>query len=160
MKLKPELRAYVDYEGRLVLPAEIVSRYGLKPGIEVHIDDGSNGLRLRQPVMHLSKMYIEPTNGCNLECRTCIRNGWEEPLGQMDRQIFSRIVEGLRNFSPVPSVFFGGFGEPLSHPDIVDMVAQVKSIGAAVELITNGTLLTKEMSNQLIESGLDGSGCR
>jgi len=156
MKLKPELRAYVDYEGRLVLPAEIVSRYGLKPGIEVHIDDGSNGLRLRQPVMHLSKMYIEPTNGCNLACRTCIRNGWEEPLGQMDRQIFSRIVEGLRNFSPVPSIFFGGFGEPLSHPDIVDMVAQVKSIGAAVELITNGTLLTKDMSHQLIESGLDG----
>lgn len=156
MKLKPASHARVDDEGRLVLPTEIVSRYGLKPGTAVYIDDGSNGLCLRQPVTHLSKMYIEPTNRCNLACRTCIRNGWEEPLGQMDRQIFSRIVEGLRSFSPVPSVFFGGFGEPLSHPAIVDMVTQVKSIGAAVELITNGTLLTKDMSHQLIESGLDG----
>ena len=119
MKLKPELRAHVDDEGRLVLPAEIVSRYGLKRGTEVYIDDGSNGLRLRQPVTHLSKVYIEPTNACNLQCRTCIRNGWEEPLGQMDKHIFARIAEGLKQFSPVPSVFFGGFGEPLFHPDIL-----------------------------------------
>jgi MoaA/NifB/PqqE/SkfB family radical SAM enzyme len=156
MKLKPASHARVDDEGRLVLPTEIVSRYGLKPGTAVYIDDGSNGLCLRQPVTHLSKVYIEPTNRCNLACRTCIRYGWEEPLGQMNKHIFARIVEGLKQFSSVPSVFFGGFGEPLSHPDIVDMVVHMKSLGTSVELITNGTLLTKDMSHQLIEAGLDG----
>jgi len=39
MKLKPELRAHVDDERRLVLPTEIVSRYGLKPDTEVYIND-------------------------------------------------------------------------------------------------------------------------
>ncbi len=156
MKLKPTLRAHVDGEGRLVLPAEIISHYGLKPGAEVHIDGESNGIRLLQPLKHLSKVYIEPTNLCNLACRTCIRNGWEEPLGLMDKHIFARIAEKLKQFSPVPSVFLGGFGEPLFHPDIVDMVAHLKSLGAVVELITNGTLLTKGMSRQLIETGLDG----
>jgi len=34
-------------------------------------------------------------------------------------------------------------------------VARVKALDATVELITNGTLLTQEMSNRLIESGLD-----
>ena len=155
MRLKPELRAYVDDEGRLVLPAEVVSRFGLKPDAQILIDGGGNDLRLRNPVTHLSKVYIEQTNRCNLECRTCIRNVWDEPLGQMSSATFARIVDGLRNVSPPPTVFFGGFGEPLVHPDIVEMVAQAKALGSRVELITNGTLLTKNLSKQLIEAGLD-----
>jgi MoaA/NifB/PqqE/SkfB family radical SAM enzyme len=55
----------------------------------------------------------------------------------------------------LPTVFFGGLGEPLFHPNIVEMIAQVKSLGATAELITNGTLLTKNLSKQLIEAGLD-----
>ena len=110
---------------------------------------------LYQPVTHLSKIYIEPTNRCNLECRTCIRNVWDEPLGEMSSATFARIVEGIRSFSPPPTVFFGGLGEPLAHPDIVEMVGQVKALGSSVELITNGTLLTKPLSKQLIDAGLD-----
>jgi MoaA/NifB/PqqE/SkfB family radical SAM enzyme len=46
-------------------------------------------------------------------------------------------------------------GEPLFHPGIIEMVAEAKSLNSAVELITNGTLLTKKMSEQLINAGLD-----
>ena len=149
------LETHVDEKGRLILPSEVVSRYDLKPGTHVHLDLESNGLHLRRPVTQLAKVYIEPTNACNLECRTCIRNIWEEPMGQMNSKTFDRIIEGLESFSPKPTVFFGGFGEPLFHPGIVDMVARVKALGAPVELITNGTLLTQEMSRRLIEAGLD-----
>jgi len=155
MKLKPELSAHVDKEGRLVLPPEVISRFGLKPGTRVLVDEGGNDLRLRKPVTHLSKVYIEPTNRCNLECRTCLRNVWDEPSGEMSSATFARIIEGLHCFSPPPTVFFGGFGEPLSHPGIVEMVARVKALGITVELITNGTLLTQDLSLQLIEAGLD-----
>ena len=150
-----KLRAHVDDEGRLILPPEVASHYGLKPGANVHIDELPRGLRLRLPVTHLAKVYIEPTNACNLECRTCIRNVWDEPPGQMSGATFIRIVEGLRAFSPVPTVFFGGFGEPLAHPEIFEMVAEAKALGAPVELITNGTLLTGDISRRLIEAGLD-----
>ena len=149
------MRASVDPEGRIVLPPEIVSRYGLRPGAEIFIDEAANGLWFGLPVNHLAKVYIEPTNRCNLECRTCMRNEWTEPLGQMDRETFGYILESLRVFSPLPKVFLGGLGEPLAHPEIVEMVAEVKKLGAAVELITNGTLLTREMSRKLIETGLD-----
>lgn len=155
MKLKPELRAQVDDEGRLVLPPEVVSRFGLEPGTQILIDEGGSNLRLRRPVTYLSKVYVEPTNRCNLECRICIRNNWDGPLGQMSSETFLRIVEGLKLFSPSPTVFFGGFGEPLAHPDIAEMVAQAKALGSRVELVTNGTLLTKERSRQLIDAGLD-----
>jgi MoaA/NifB/PqqE/SkfB family radical SAM enzyme len=150
-----KLRALVDPEGRVVVPPEIASRYGLRPGREIFIDEAENGLRLGLPVNHLAKVYIEPTNRCNLECRTCMRNEWSEPLGRMDRETFGRIRESLLAFSPMPRVFLGGLGEPLFHPEIVEMVAEIKKLGAAVELITNGTLLTREMSRKLIETGLD-----
>jgi MoaA/NifB/PqqE/SkfB family radical SAM enzyme len=155
MRLKPGLSAHVDDEGQLVLPPEVASRFGLKPGTRVLVDEGGNDLRLRKPATHLSKVYIEPTNRCNLECRTCIRNIWEEPLGEMSGATFARIVQGLRSFSPPPTVFFGGLGEPLAHPNIVEMVGQAKALGSSVELITNGTLLSKDLSKQLIEAGLD-----
>jgi len=151
----PELLAQVDKEGRLVFPAEVASRFGLLPGAQVRFDEATNNLRLRRPVTHLAKVYVEPTNRCNLECRTCIRNTWEEPLGQMTEAMFAHIVKSLRILASRPTVFFGGFGEPLAHPRIAEMVAQVKALGAPVELITNGTLLTENLSRQLIEARLD-----
>jgi MoaA/NifB/PqqE/SkfB family radical SAM enzyme len=154
MKIE-EWEVNIDDEGRLVLPAEVAKQFGLKKGTKAHMEKRSNGLRIRLPATHLSKIYIEPTNRCNLECRTCIRNIWEEPLGEMSSATFARIVEGLRSFSPPPTVFFGGLGEPLSHPHIIEMVEQAKALGSSVELITNGTLLTKALSEQLIKAGLD-----
>ena len=153
--MEKKIKAQVDDEGRLVLPPEVVSHFGLKPGMQILVNEGGSDLRLRRPITHLSKVYIEPTNRCNLECRTCIRNVWDEPLGQMSSATFDRIVEGLRGFSPSPTIFFGGFGEPLAHPDIVEMVLKAKSLGSQVELITNGTMLTPEISRGLIKAGLD-----
>jgi MoaA/NifB/PqqE/SkfB family radical SAM enzyme len=155
MVVKRQWRGHVDEKGRLVLPPEVVSSYGLKPGAEVCVDEKRDSLSLRPPLTHLRKVYVEVTNGCNLDCRTCIRNIWEEPIGQMNDDTFHRIIEGLHEFSPRPTVFFGGFGEPLSHPDIVGMVARAKALDCSVELITNGTMLTPTMSRRLIEADLD-----
>jgi MoaA/NifB/PqqE/SkfB family radical SAM enzyme len=73
----------------------------------------------------------------------------------MAEATFDRILAGLSAFSPTPTLFFGGLGEPLTHPHLVTWVAQAKLVGARVELITNGTLLNERVSRQLIETGLD-----
>ena len=70
-----KMRASVDPEGRIVLPPEIASHYGLRPGAEIFIDEAANGLWFGLPVNHLAKVYIEPTNRCNLE-RTWISPNW------------------------------------------------------------------------------------
>lgn len=157
MNLRDPLTAHVDADGRLVLPAQVAARLGLTPGTSVPLDQEEHSYRLRRPVEHLAKVYVEPTTRCNLACRTCIRNAWEEPLGDMSTKTFERLLYGLKAFDPVPAVFFGGFGEPLAHPRIVEMVAQVKALGAPrVELITNACLLSEDVSFRLIEAGLDG----
>ena len=103
----------------------------------------------------LAKLYIEPTNRCNLDCRTCMRHGWEEALGFMEFSLFEKIMTDLHSFPGMPDVFLGGFGEPLGHPRIVDMVALAKVSGAKVELISNGILLDDGMADRLVAAGLD-----
>jgi MoaA/NifB/PqqE/SkfB family radical SAM enzyme len=156
LNLHDPLIAGVDAEGRLVVPAELAARLGLKPGASVLLDEETNSFRVRRPVAQLAKVYVEPTSRCNLSCRTCIRNAWEEPLGDMSELTFSRVLAGLAAFDPLPEVFFGGFGEPLAHPRIFDMVERAKTMGVPrVELITNGCLLDEHASRRLIAAGLD-----
>ena len=150
---KYQIRA--DDDGNLVLPPEIAREYGIKPGINFLIEDTNAGVVFHRPVSNLSKVYIEPTSQCNLSCRTCIRNVWDEPIGQMADTTFERIISGIKELDNQPTIFFGGFGEPLSHPYIVDMIAQSKKISPKVELITNGMLLDQTMSHELILAGLD-----
>jgi MoaA/NifB/PqqE/SkfB family radical SAM enzyme len=145
----------VDSQGNLVVPAGLAERFGLRPGARVKFDEGPAGLLLRRPVGQLARVYIEPTTQCNLECRTCIRNAWSEPQGRMSETTYQRILDGLRAFDPVPPVFFGGFGEPLTHPEIFRMVLEAKRLGAVVELITNGTLLDERAEKRLLELQLD-----
>jgi MoaA/NifB/PqqE/SkfB family radical SAM enzyme len=141
--------------GRLTLPPDVAALYGLDGNTETLVEATENGLRIRRPVTHLARVYIEPTNTCNLLCRTCVRNQWDEKLGRMSARTFEHIMASLA-VVPLPlTVFFGGFGEPLSHPHIADMVRRAKGLGATVEMISNGTLLTEEAARRLIDAGLD-----
>ncbi|MBI5965799.1 MAG: radical SAM protein [Chloroflexi bacterium] len=155
MNQKQLAKARIDEDGRMIFPPEIASRFGIKPGTEIHLDEGSNEIRLLRPTTHLAKIYVEPTNLCNLDCVTCMRNVWGESAGTMSDETFERIFEGLQSMFPLPTVFFGGYGEPLIHPKIVTWVQRIKALGARVELITNGILLTEERSLQFIRAGLD-----
>jgi MoaA/NifB/PqqE/SkfB family radical SAM enzyme len=144
----------VHANGELSIPTELADRWGVKPGSQIRVDIQENGLYLRRSASHLAKIYIEPTNQCNLECRTCIRNIWDETPGFMSETTFEHIMHAISELETTPTVFFGGFGEPLFHPDISDMVAKAAASGANVELITNGTMLSPNMSRKLIKAGL------
>jgi MoaA/NifB/PqqE/SkfB family radical SAM enzyme len=67
----------------------------------------------------LRKVYVEPTNACNLDCCTCVRHAWDEPEGLMAWPVYERVVEGL---AAPATVAFMGLGEPLLHPRLVDSV--------------------------------------
>ena len=73
----------------------------------------------------------------------------------MSREVFEKLLNGIQEFPKLPEIFFGGYGEPLSHPDIIDMIQRVKSFGVRVSLVSNGTLLSSTLSQDLIKSGLD-----
>ncbi len=148
--------AEVDENGRLILPPEVAQRYGLNPGSKVRLDEGNNFVRMHRPVTHLTKIYIEPTVDCNLDCITCFRNAWDQPIGKMTEATFESILNGLKQMDPIPDVYFGGIGEPLFHPKTIEWIRRIKQeLGVKVELITNGTTLTEKKSRELIDTGLD-----
>lgn len=102
----------------------------------------------------IKTLYIEVTSECNLACAMCSRNYWEdETIGSMGMSLFGKVLNEIP--PSVERVFFGGIGEPLFHPDIIDMIRQVKAKGHRCELITNGTLLDETMCRNLIQAGLD-----
>ena len=155
MKTNKRYQVTVDEAGLLLLPAELSERWQLNPGDKLDLVEQANALELNHPVHQLARVYLEPTNECNLECSTCMRNVWDEAPGYMSEYVFKRFLTTLQDFTPLPEVFFGGYGEPLGHPRIIKMIAELKSMGVTVELITNGTLLTEARLKSLIKVGLD-----
>ena len=102
----------------------------------------------------LLKLYIEPSSRCNLACKMCFRNTWiDESFSDMDMSVFRNTIDTMPE--SVRTVFFGGMGEPLVHESILSMVEYAANKGVRVELLTNGTLLTREMSAALLDKGLN-----
>lgn len=52
-------------------------------------------------------------------------------------------------------VFLTGEGEPMLHPQLIEVVKALKQAGRRVNLFTNGTLLTKKNVEGILDSGLD-----
>ena len=102
-------------------------------------------------------LEIEPTNVCNLSCRHCSRSnpGYSRgPVNHMSINLLKRLV---KNYDyPFPKVQFCGTCEPTLNPKLVEMMKFVSSKPyiSHVELITNGTLLSKKLCTSLAESGL------
>ena len=150
-----KLYAHVDDEGKISLPQNLIETWGLSAEAKLSISTDGSRIQLRPPVTSLRRVYIEITNQCNLNCSTCMRNVWEVEYGRMDMADFEGILAELHGRSSKPEIFIGGYGEPLSHPDCLKMILKAKSMGFRVLLITNGILLTEEVSRAFIEIGLD-----
>jgi SynChlorMet cassette radical SAM/SPASM protein ScmF len=108
-------------------------------------------IQLPDGVPPLTTYYIYLTGGCNLACRHC----WIAPTfqpnggtgGHLDFELFKlAIEEGLP--LGLNSIKLTG-GEPLLHPDFVQMVdvLREKELGLTIE--TNGTLLTESLARYL-----------
>ncbi|RLF10492.1 MAG: hypothetical protein DRJ98_05950 [Thermoprotei archaeon] len=95
-------------------------------------------------------IQVEPTNHCNENCDICVRRYQKRELGFMDFDDFKRFVDLNRPYY----LGFHGWGEPLLHEKIHDMVAYAASKGSITSLITNGTLVSYEELRRLFNSGL------
>lgn len=80
------------------------------------------------------------THGCNMACGYC-HNG-VLVRGPTPRDFLSRwavLDELSRRRHLVAGVVITG-GEPLIHPDLLELIGEIKSLGLKVKLDTNGTL--------------------
>ena len=125
-------------------------------GEDFLLGETESGLPLHPLRPDVRKVYVEPTTRCNLDCRICVRNVWEETLEDMSAGTFERVLDGLRGLPDLPEVVVGGYGEPLAHPNIVDCLEAIKGLGVKITISTNGVLLDEERGRALIDLGVDG----
>ena len=150
------LKVTLDNRGRLTLPDDLRRRYRLDDGEAFLLEKTESGLALHPLRPDIRKVYLEPTTRCNLHCRTCVRNVWQEPLEDMGAATFERVLEGLQGLPELREVVFGGYGEPFAHPRILEYVGAVKDLGVKITISTNGILLDEERAGALVELGVDG----
>jgi radical SAM protein with 4Fe4S-binding SPASM domain len=100
------------------------------------------------------RLWIEPTNRCNLKCIMCPNERFSEhDLGLMDFNLYTKLIDEASHF--VYDINLHHRGEPTLHPRLSEMIRYAKEKGLSVKLHTNGTTLTDRLSRRLIASGLD-----
>jgi radical SAM protein with 4Fe4S-binding SPASM domain len=106
-------------------------------------------------------IQIFPIYKCNFRCTYCgvfnkkIKDRFfitEKEI--MDFDLYSKCIRDMKFFpEKIKTLRFVGIGEPLLHPKIIQMIryAYIIHVAYKIEIITNGSLLSKKMSDNLIE---------
>ncbi|OGV32589.1 MAG: radical SAM protein [Lentisphaerae bacterium GWF2_45_14] len=112
-------------------------------------------------------VFIEPTRYCNLKCFFCMhgtrgnsdgalaRAGLE--VKHMDFELYKSLMRQLAEFPEPPiRIVYSGLGEPLMNLRLSEMIAFAKdmNIFKRLDILTNATLLTHELSDSLTASGV------
>lgn len=98
------------------------------------------------------KLMIETTTRCNLRCKQCARLVNKYALADMAMDTFAR----LRPLFPhVKEAALYGHGETFLHKQFFFMLAELKKHGIFVYVTSNGTLITPDVAERLVELQLD-----
>lgn len=144
-------------KGKVIIMAEVKSS----------VDQNRTILREAVPLDSPLSMYIEPTRVCNFRCFYCmhstrgIQGGALDKTGfrleHMDMDLYAKLVDEIMGFPAIPKrVCFSGLGEPLANPRLPEMIRMLRKAGfeGRIDVISNGSLLTHEMSDALIKAGI------
>lgn len=102
------------------------------------------------------EIYIEVSRDCNINCIMCARtfdSRYKSISGRnMSMKIFNKIIPILPGLVKVHAF---GNGEPLLNKNFIKMNEIIKSFDVHVEFNTNGVLLDKKKSEEIVKVGLD-----
>ncbi|MFQ5651806.1 MAG: radical SAM protein [bacterium] len=96
--------------------------------------------------------HLYVTDRCNLDCHYCSEYDNSVPHPKLED-----LKKWIRKIKELGCIRIGlQGGEPLDHPDIVEIVRFCKSLGLKTTMSTNGFLLTPELIRGFEDAGLDG----
>jgi MoaA/NifB/PqqE/SkfB family radical SAM enzyme len=101
------------------------------------------------------QIRLENTNVCNAACVMCPRELQSRKRGYMKPELLDRILEQCRGHK-ISKFTIQGFGEPLLDKNFCSYVRKVKdALGCRTFTVSNGSIITPELANQLATCGLD-----
>jgi organic radical activating enzyme len=96
--------------------------------------------------------WLEPTSKCNLYCDGCYR---KNENSHKTVQVIEEELNVFTRLRKCDGVSIAG-GDPLTHPEIVEIVRMVKAKGLKPILNTNGLALTEKLLVELKKAGVYG----
>lgn len=114
-----------------------------------------NSLDIKNKNTVLLFLLLETVSICNLKCPMCIHSVGRKHIDNMSNDMFNLILDAIREMQ-VPSVCVNCTNEPLLDKDIISRINKIAALDCVVDIFmnTNGTLLTKKKSEELLNSGL------
>ncbi len=107
-----------------------------------------------------SIVQIGLTKACNYHCLFCPFHNPEaeahhkdSELPRMSYEMFARLLGDLRRMG-VEMVDICGDGEPLMHPEAMEMIGLARELGFEVTLATNAALLSEGRARRLVDLGV------
>jgi putative metalloenzyme radical SAM/SPASM domain maturase len=106
---------------------------------------------------HPSKLFVELTTRCNLQCGMCVKQNGIGGIseGSMSPETFDALAPA---FPHLDSLVLNGIGESLLHPNLETFISRARSLlpeKATVGFQSNGMLLTEQRAGSLVDAGLD-----
>ncbi|MFQ5708022.1 MAG: radical SAM protein [bacterium] len=115
--------------------------------------DPKNYYRLPWSLTDNAISWLEPTWKCNIYCEGCYRIN--DPRGHKSLERVKEELAVFKKYRNTDGVSIAG-GDPLIHPDIVEIVRMVAEDGQKPILNTNGVALTRELLKELKKAGAKG----
>jgi len=97
--------------------------------------------------------WLEPTRKCNISCEACFAindPNSEKPLSRIKKEL-----ETMLYLRRCDAVLIAG-GEPLTHPNIVEITSMIKAHNVKPVIITNGVNLDSKLVKELKKAGAHG----
>ena len=111
--------------------------------------------QIRKKASHgLMRLEIESHNVCNLKCVMCPYPIMTREKTLMKMELFEKIVDDGAA-SGIREINLSLCGEPFLDTLLFERIRYVKSKGMQSNFYSNGTLLTKDRIDTLLETGLD-----
>lgn len=100
---------------------------------------------------------IEINHHCNRKCSYCPNSiSKRKSTGLIDRAIYTKLMTELSEIGFEGRISYEFYNEPMLHPDFDDIVAETRRSlpKSPIVLYTNGTKLTRERFDRLVEHGI------
>ncbi|MCP4112655.1 MAG: radical SAM protein [Desulfobacteraceae bacterium] len=97
---------------------------------------------------------------CNAKCVHCVHtidSSSRKVVGDdifVSEEAFKKLADECGDYGSY--IRITGTGEPLLHPNILELIKYAKDRGCKVSMITNGSLLTPEKTDFLLACNIDG----
>jgi len=108
-----------------------------------------------QDTMSFRHLGVGLTSKCNKHCVWCYRFDpiYKKVLNkELPFEKLEKIVNNTRG--KFRMIKLAGLGEPVLYPRLLDAIALVKKLSNRVRITSNASLLTKDLINKMVDSGL------